>query len=64
VEGREGAGGGIRTHGGIDYRNRRWLSGSLPAEKGCGFPVFRAAGVIAAVLLGLILRRVIPCCWK
>jgi hypothetical protein len=32
VEGREGAGGFIRTHGGIDC-NRRWLSGSLPAEK-------------------------------
>jgi hypothetical protein len=62
-KGEKGREGFIRTHGGIDciviavgYRV------PFRHEKGCGFPVFRAAGVIAAVLLGLILRRVIPCC--
>jgi hypothetical protein len=52
------------------YRNRRWLSGSLPFrwvllahhKEGCSFPVFRAPDVITAVLLGLMLWHVIPCC--
>jgi hypothetical protein len=53
----EGAGGFIRTAVSIIVIA---VGYQVPfrQKKGCGFPVFRAAGVIAAVLLGLILRRV------